>query len=170
MLRGLRWLLPISLALLPLGCARLAAKEQAPATTQTPATTDGQATTDDQAAGITWSYDYQASLAQAKEQNKPLMVDVFATWCTPCQQMDEDLFSRADVGEASRGFVCVKLDGEKYPDLRDKLEVSNYPTVLFLSPDEREISRSEAKVSHRIMLRVMDAAAEKARSPESSFD
>lgn len=157
MLRGLRWLLPISLALLPLGCARLAAKEQAPATT------------DDQAAGITWSYDYQASLAQAKEQNKPLMVDVFATWCTPCQQMDEDVFSR-DVGEASREFVCVKVDGEKYPDLRDKLEVSNYPTVLFLDPDEREISRSEAKVSHRIMLRVMDAAAEKARSPESSFD
>jgi thiol:disulfide interchange protein len=155
MLRRLRWLLPISLALLPLGCARLAAKEQVPATTA------------NQAAGITWSYDYQASLAQAKEESKPLMVDVFATWCTPCQQMDEDVFSRADVGEASREFVCVKVDGEKYPDLRKKLGVSNYPTVLFLDPNERELSRSEAKVSHRIMLKVMEAAAEKARTAES---
>ena len=155
MLRGLRWLLPISLALLPLGCARPAATEQTPAPT------------DSQAAGITWSDDYEAALAQAKEESKPLMVDVFATWCTPCQQMDEDVFSRAEVGEASREFVCVKVDGEKYPDLRKKLEVANYPTVLFLDPDEREISRSEAKVSHRIMLRVMEAAAEKARSPES---
>jgi len=155
MLRGLCWLLPISLALLPIGCVRPAASEQAPATTE------------DQAAGITWSHDYQASLAQAKQENKPLMVDVFATWCTPCQQMDEDVFSRADVGEASREFVCVKVDGDKYPDLRKKLDVSNYPTVLFLDPNEREISRSEAMVSHRIMLRVMEAAVEKARSSES---
>ena len=158
MLRGLRWLVPISVALLSLGCARPVATEQ------TPAPTDGQA------AGITCSDDYQASLAQAKEENKPLMVDVFATWCTGCQQMDEDVFSRAEVGEASREFVCVKVDGEKYPDLRDKLEVSNYPTVLFLDPDEREISRSEAKVPHRIMLRVMEAAVEKARSSESDSD
>ncbi len=158
MLRRLRWLLPISLALLPLGCVRPAAKEQAPAPT------------DGQAAGITWSHDYEAALAQAKQENKPLMADVFATWCKPCQQMDEEVFSRADVGEASREFVCVKVDGEKYPDLRKKLEVANYPTVLFLDPDEREISRSEAKVSHRIMLRVMEAAVEKARSSESDSD
>jgi len=59
------------------------------------------------------------------------------------------------------------VDGEKYPDLRKKLEVANYPTVLFLDPDEREIGRSEAKVSHRIMLRVMEGAAEKARSPHA---
>lgn len=163
--RGLRWLLPISLALLPIGCTQPAAEERPPATTQ------NQAMTDDQAAGITWSHDYEAdyeaALAQAKQENKPLMVDLFATWCKPCQQMDEEVFSRADVGEASREFVCVKVDGEKYPDLRKKLDVANYPTVVFLDPDEREIGRSEAKVSHRIMLRVMEAAVEKARSSES---
>jgi thiol:disulfide interchange protein len=164
MLRELRWLVPISLALLPLGCARPAATEQAPATTQ------DQVPTDDQAAGITWSHDYEAALAQAKDESKLLMVDVFATWCTPCQQMDEDVFSRAEVGEASRDFVCVKVDGDKDPDLKDKLEVTSYPTVLFLDPDEREIGRSVAKVSHRTLLRVMEAAAKKARSAESDSD
>lgn len=158
MLRGLRWLVPISLALLPLGCARPAATEQTPAPTE------------DQAAGITWSDDYEASLGQAKEENKLLMVDVFAPRCKPCQQMDEDVFSRADVGEASRDFVCVKVDGEKYPDLRKKLEVTHYPTVLFLDPDEREVGRSVAKVSHRTLLRVMEAATKKARSAKSDSD
>jgi len=172
MLRGLRWLVPISLALLPLGCARPAATEQTPTPTEGQAA-EGQAA-ETQAAGITWSHDYEAdyeaALAQAKQENKPLMVDVFATWCTPCQQMDEDVFSRAEVGEASRDFVCVKVDGDKDPDLKDKLEVTSYPTVLFLDPDEREIGRSVAKVSHRTLLRVMEAAAKKARSAESDSD
>ena len=176
MLRGLRWLLPISLALVPLGCARTAARELPPATTHgqavpgDQAAAEDQATAEDPASGVVWSHDYEASLAQAREENKPLMVDVFATWCKPCQQMDEEVFSRAEVGEASSDFVCVKVDGERYPDLRKKLKVDNYPTVLFLDPDEREVGRSVAKVSHRTLLRVMEAAARKAGSAESDSD
>lgn len=155
--RQLRWLVLIPLALVPIACARPAAKELP------------SAATNDQAAAIAWSYDYDAALAQAKEEGKPLMVDFFATWCKPCQLLDEEVFSRSEVADASRDYVCVKVDGDKYPDLREKLDVTGYPTVLFLSPDQTELGRVKALVSYRVMVRSMAAAAEKAGviKPES---
>jgi len=96
-------------------------------------------------------------------------VDFFATWCKPCQLLDEEVFSRSEVADASRDYVCVKVDGDKYPDLREKLDVTGYPTVLFLSPDQTELGRVKALVSYRVMVRSMAAAAEKAGviKPES---
>ncbi len=156
MLRQSRWLFLITLALLPSGCARQAAVQTNP---------DEQAA--DQTAAIAWSYDYEAALALAEEQNKPLMVDFFATWCKFCKMLDAEVFSRPDVGEASRDFVCVKVDGDKHPDVKEKLGVSGYPTVVFLASDGSEIRRSRGFVSHTIMLREMAAAAEQAGAPEA---
>jgi len=158
MLRQLRSLCLVAVVLLPLGCARQAAVQTPP---------DDSA---DQTATIAWSYDYEAALALAKEQSKPVMVDVFATWCKPCQTLDEDVFSRPDVAEASQNFICVKVDGDKNPDLREKLGVSGYPTVLFLAWDGRELRRSRGLVSHKVMLREMTAAAEEAGAPQVESD
>lgn len=111
-----------------------------------------------QEAGITWSYDFEAGLAQARESRKPVMVDVFATWCAPCKLLDEEVFSRADVVEASESFVTIRIDGDEHPDLRGKLKVSAYPTVLFLMPDGTEIGRSVGAVSYGVMLEEMAKA------------
>lgn len=50
----------------------------------------------------------------AIEQQKLVFIDLFATWCPPCQMMEREVFSRSDVGEfmASR-FVCAKYDVDK---------------------------------------------------------
>jgi thiol:disulfide interchange protein len=110
---------------------------------------------------IAWSYDFEASLAQAKQAGKPVMVDVFTTWCAPCKQLDDNVFSRADVAEAGRGFIAVRVDGDKHKDLVNKLKVTGYPTVLFLSPQGEEIGRSVGAVSHGIMLDEMAKAQQR---------
>lgn len=50
----------------------------------------------------------------AIEQQKLVFIDLYATWCPPCQMMEREVFSRSDVGEfmASR-FVCAKYDVDK---------------------------------------------------------
>ena len=37
--------------------------------------------------------DLKAALARAKAEKRPLMVDVFATWCGPCKELDAKVFA-----------------------------------------------------------------------------
>ena len=132
------------------GCRTPAAKPGSPTAQEKPAA--------GQRAGIAWNYDYADGVAKAKEAGKPLMVDVFATWCAPCKLLDENVFSRAEVVEASKAFVTVRVDGDKSPDFVTKWKVGGYPTVLFLTPGEKEIGRSLGAVPYQDMLASMAKA------------
>ena len=146
-----RWAL-VFLVVVACGCTKLAPGPQ-------PAV-EGEGATAAKGA-IAWSYDFEEGMAQAQESGKPVMVDVFATWCAPCKLLDENVFSRADVAEASTGFVPIKVDGDKYPEIKDRLGVSGYPTILFLRGDGAELGRSTGAVSYDIMLEAMARAQEK---------
>lgn len=115
---------------------------------------------------IAWSYDFEEGMAQAKESGKPVMVDVFATWCAPCKLLDETVFSRADVAEASTDFVAIKVDGDKFPQVKDKLGVTGYPTVVFLRGDGTELIRSTGSVPYDVMLETMAKARERFAAAE----
>lgn len=76
--------------------------------------------------------------AMAKAQNKPLFVDVFATWCGPCKYMANTTFQDKEVSEYfNTEFISVKVDGEKEdgPQVMQEYGVTAYPTLLFIQPD-----------------------------------
>ncbi len=154
-LKRCRWLMLLPAFLLCAGC-----RKAAPAGGQPPAKEDGQAVIEGK--GIVWAYhDLTSALAEAKTTKKPIMMDVFATWCGPCKLLDQNVFSRSEVGEASKAFVTVKIDGDQNESLKRHYRVAGYPTVLFLAPDGKEIGRSYGAVSYDIMLEVMAKAQEK---------
>lgn len=79
--------------------------------------------------------DLEAALAAAKGEGKLLFVDVGAYWCPPCRQLEEKVFTRAEVGEAlGARFVALKVDAEKGegPELVARYKVQAYPTLLVL--------------------------------------
>jgi thiol:disulfide interchange protein len=146
-----RWIAVGGMAAVAAGCGQPQQSAQRPGATAAQETpTEGT--------GIAWSYDFEAALEQGRDSGKPLMVDMFATWCAPCKLLDENVFSRPDVAEASEDFVTVRVDGDKRRDLMSKLKVNAYPTVLFLMPDGSEIGRSLGAVSHEVMLDEMAKA------------
>lgn len=78
------------------------------------------------------------ALALAKKENKPLFVDVYATWCGPCKYMAATAFVDEKVAEFyNANFINLKLDGEKNdgPDVMRKFNLSAYPTLLYFNPD-----------------------------------
>ena len=79
---------------------------------------------------------FEEALKLAKDENKLLFVDVYATWCGPCKRMDAVTFVNAEVGEYfNERFVNLKIDGEKGqgPTIRQRYNVRGYPTLLFLN-------------------------------------
>lgn len=96
--------------------------------------------------GLSW-----AQLKEkAKEENKYIFLDCFTTWCAPCKVMEQEVFTRKNVGDFfNANFINVKVqfDSTKrdndevkswYRDVKDftsKFAIREYPTYLFFDPD-----------------------------------
>ncbi|MFC6102870.1 thioredoxin family protein [Olivibacter domesticus] len=81
---------------------------------------------------------WKALLQLAKEQNKPIFVDVYTDWCPPCKRMDKEVLPLPAVGATyNKAFINYKLDAEKGEGIKlaKQYEVGAYPTYLYLSPE-----------------------------------
>ncbi len=58
---------------------------------------------------------WDAKVAQARSEGKPLFVDFWATWCKNCSVMEETTFKDDRVKARLAGYVVVKVQAEK-PD------------------------------------------------------
>lgn len=78
-------------------------------------------------------------LQKAKAEKKIIFVDVYASWCGPCKQMDKLVFTKPDVGSHfNENFINYKLNAEAGEgiELAAKFAINAYPTYLFITGDE----------------------------------
>jgi thiol:disulfide interchange protein len=56
----------------------------------------------------------QEAFDRAKQENKPIFVDTYASWCEPCKWMDQNTFSQTTVGDFfNKNYISWKVDVEK---------------------------------------------------------
>ncbi|MEO5968659.1 MAG: thioredoxin family protein [Bdellovibrionia bacterium] len=112
----------------------------------------------------------EEALAEARQKGKPLLIDFFGIWCPPCNQLDEIVFASPEFEKQSAGFVKLKLDSDSPEswDLKTKYNVEGYPTVIFASPDGKELSRIVGFRNEQVFFRYMkNATASNSANHES---
>jgi thiol:disulfide interchange protein DsbD len=88
--------------------------------------------------GVTWKPYSEEIIAEAQKRSKPVIIDFYATWCTPCRELEEVTFhDPAVVQHAERDFVMVKVDVTKggnpfYESLLQQYNIKGVPTIVFL--------------------------------------
>lgn len=108
-----------------------------------------------------FSGSWKAALAEAKRQNKPLFVDVYANWCPPCRRMAREAFPDARVGEKyNNRFINYRIDAEvgEGVDLTRSYAVTSYPTLLYVAPNGELMQRSVGYGGTTSLLTLADRA------------
>ncbi len=117
--------------------------------------------------GIEFGHSWEEAQAKAKQENKIIFVDGYASWCGPCKRLAKKIFPLEEVGTYfNQHFINLKLDMEK-PEartFRSKHPVRAYPTLFFISPDGKTIHKIRGAP------RTADALLAQARLAVSKYD
>lgn len=81
------------------------------------------------------------ALAQARQENKPVVLDFFAEWCAPCQRMEKTTFKDKTVMALLEQCVFVRVDTDKQPEIAKRMAVEGLPDIRFVLPDGRVIKQ-----------------------------
>lgn len=88
---------------------------------------------------------WEEVLAKAKEENKLIFVDVYATWCGPCKMMDKNVFTESSVAEYyNETFINAKFDSdtEEGGAVAQSFGVTALPTFLYVDGDGNLVSKT----------------------------
>jgi thioredoxin:protein disulfide reductase len=86
-----------------------------------------------------WHASLAEGLAAAQRENKPVLIDLWATWCKNCLTMDKTTLANDEVVRALDGYVKIKYQAEQ-PDedparaVMQRFGAIGLPTYVILRP------------------------------------
>ena len=86
-----------------------------------------------------WHASLADGLAAAEREGKPVLIDMWATWCKNCLTMDKTTLSDPTVTAALDGYVKIKFQAEQpddppASDLMKRFGAIGLPTYVILRP------------------------------------
>ena len=105
-----------------------------------------------------WTDDFEEAKAQAKAENKFLLLDFTGSdWCGWCKRLDAEVFEKSDFKNyAKNNLVLVKLDfphgfslkkkiAEQNAKLAKEFGITGYPSILLLDPEGKKLTKTGYK-------------------------
>ncbi len=80
---------------------------------------------------------FKEAVEQAREEDKLIFMDVYATWCGPCKMLKLNTFSTESAGDFfNQNFINLSIDGEKGHGIKiaRTYGVEAYPSLFIIDP------------------------------------
>jgi thioredoxin-related protein len=103
-----------------------------------------------------WGTDYKAALAQAKDQNKLVLLHFTGSdWCPYCKLLDKEVLDKQGFKDfADKNYVGVTLDfphdkpqsddvKQQNEALAKQYNIQGYPTLVVVTSGGKELGRQE---------------------------
>jgi tetratricopeptide (TPR) repeat protein len=85
---------------------------------------------------------------------KSVLIDFFALWCPPCNDLDELVFSSTQFQKETKNLAKIKVnvDEEESWNLKEKFKIQGYPTLVYLNSQGEEIGRTWGSPSPEMVI------------------
>ncbi|MFQ5887914.1 MAG: thioredoxin family protein [Candidatus Hydrothermarchaeales archaeon] len=91
--------------------------------------------------GMTWYNTYEAGQKVAIEENKPMLVYVWAIWCQFCEKLHTEVYPDPKVSKyLKEDFVLIAIDLDKNRGDAQKFGAQYPPFLVFLTPTGEKIT------------------------------
>lgn len=78
---------------------------------------------------LTWEEDYDRALKRARQEQRPILVMMTATWCGPCKALEKETLNNPWIRSFLAPFVLVKAYEDR--NVEQKYGLGGYPTLVF---------------------------------------
>lgn len=149
------------------------------ATTATTSNTTTNTTTindtdkdDDKSDVVAWQFVYnqqsnlESIIERAKQEQKLIFIDNYATWCGPCKLMDRTVFKDSETAKFfNQHFISYKVDIEKDngPTLQLIYEIAAVPTLVMIDSKGNVLAKNENSMTASQLLDMAKMAIAKSK-------
>ena len=120
--------------------------------------------------GIIWSKSILKSLDLAQKKNQPILVDLYADWCTLCKVLEAKIYPKPEVQAEVQTYITVRLNGEEFPNLMERYDAKGFPSILFLDPKGNLLEKIGGLPSSEMILETSKKAKEKLRKEKQILE
>ena len=108
--------------------------------------------------GIEWREWSDDIFAQAKKQNRFVLLDLGAVWCHWCHVMEEITYRDPKViASINSKYIPVRVDQDSRPDLSNRYEDYGWPATIVFNTDGSEIVKRQGYIPPKPMASMLQA-------------
>lgn len=109
-----------------------------------------------------WHTDYEQAKAIAQEENKPILVYFWTTWCTYCEDYNKNVYSKPAVQDRLDEFVLVAVnldsDDAQASRLASEYNADYPPQLVATDPQGERLVKINGYVERQQFLSYLDKA------------
>lgn len=109
---------------------------------------------------MTWNDWNDEAFSLARDRGVPVLLFVGASWCRWCRQLEEEVLAAPRIAEIlEAGFVAIKVDKDRRPDIEARYSKGGWPTLAYLD-DQGELLAADNYLEEAPLAQRLELVAE----------